>query len=99
LTNSKIDIGDLVRLSGTFADLNGNLLDPTAVILSIREPSGAVTSFQYGHDAFVVRESVGKYYMDFAPNAEGLHFYRFAGTGAVTAAEEKSFYTYKRETA
>jgi hypothetical protein len=99
LTNSKIDIGDLIRLSGTFADLNGNLLDPTVVTLSIKESSGVVASFQYGRDAFVVRESVGKYYMDFAPNMEGLHTYRFAGSGAVTAAEEKMFYVYKRETA
>jgi hypothetical protein len=99
LTNSKIDIGDLVRLSGTFADLNGNLLDPTAVTLSIKEPNGATASFQYGRDAFVVRESVGCYLMDFAPSTEGLYTYRFAGTGAVTAAEEKMFYVYKRETA
>jgi hypothetical protein len=94
-----MDIGDLVRLTVTFADLNGNLLDPTAVTLSIKEPSGVVTSFQYGRDAFVVRESAGKYYMDFAPSMEGLHTFRFAGSGAVTAAEEKMFYVYKRETA
>jgi hypothetical protein len=93
------DIGDLIRLAGTFTDLNGNASDPTTITLSIKKPNGDVVNLVYGVDVSVVKQSTGIYYMDFAPAMEGLHYYRFAGTGAVTAAEEMSFYVNKRQTA
>lgn len=93
------DIGDLVRLTGTFTDLAGVATDPTGITCSIRLPSGTVTTLTYGVDASLYRTSTGVYYTDFAPTMEGLHYYRFAGTGAVTAAEETTFYIRKRQTA
>ena len=93
------DIGDLIRLTATFKDLDGNASDPTIITLSIKEPNGDVVDLTYGLDIFVVKQSTGIYYMDFAPAMEGLHYYRFAGTGTITAAEETSFYVNKRQTA
>jgi hypothetical protein len=95
----KYDIGDLIRLTGSFTDLDGNASDPTTITLSIKEPNGDVVNLVYGQDVFVVKQSTGIYYMDFAPAMEGLHYYRFAGTGTVTAAEEMNFYVNKRQTA
>lgn len=92
------DIGDLIRLTGSFSDLAGTATDPTGITLSIRLPSGTITTLTYGVDASVYRLSTGFYYSDFAPTMEGLHYYRFAGTGAVTAAEEQNFYIKKRQT-
>ena len=93
------DIGDLVRLTGSFLDLSDVPTDPTGITYSIRLPSGTITTLVYGVDASIYRSSTGVYYTDFAPSMEGLHYYRFAGTGAVTAAEEESFYIRKRQTA
>jgi hypothetical protein len=92
------DIGDLVRLTGTFTDLDGTATDPSGITMSIKIPNGTVTTLTYGVDGSLYRSSTGIYYTDFAPTMEGLHYYRFAGTGAVTAAEEQNFYVRKRQT-
>jgi len=86
------DIGDLVRLSATFTDTAGALTDPTATTFSIKVPSGTVTTYTYGVTADIVRDSLGLFHVDYSPLAEGIHYYRFVGTGACQTADEAPFY-------
>lgn len=79
------DTGTLVRLTATFT-VNGVDTDPTTVTGSVRAPDGTSTPLT------VAKDSVGVYHADFTASVAGLHWYRFAGTGTVVAAEEKTFY-------
>jgi hypothetical protein len=76
------DIGDGVRVTGTFIGLNGLTADPTNVVFRLRDPLGVVTTPN------VIRLSAGSYYSDFVVNSRGTWTYRWEGTGTVIAAEE-----------
>lgn len=79
-------IGDLVRLTGTFTDLSGNLSDPTTSSLVVKSPDGTVTTYPS-----LVHPSTGIYYFDLPITGSGVYYYRYAGTGAVVAAGETQF--------
>ena len=82
--------GQLVRLSVAFT-VASTATDPTAVTLKIRTPSNSTVTYTYGTDGALVKDSTGNYHLDYTVAAKGLHIYRWAGTGAVVAAEEGSF--------
>lgn len=85
------DVGDVVRITVSFTDIDGEVADPTAVAVSYRVPRGAVTTLEYGTDAEVIKSSTGVYYVDVAvPSAaSGSKLqYRWVGTGAIVAAVE-----------
>lgn len=84
------DIGSLVRISATFSS-SGAVTDPTAVVFKIKTGSGGTTTYTYGTDAALVKDSTGCYHVDWTTTVSGVHSYRFAGTGAVITAGESSF--------
>lgn len=77
------DIGDLVELSAAFTNLAGVATDPTAVTLQVKDPTGATVA-----GTTPTHGATGAYTYDLAITASGVWKYRFAGTGAVVAAEE-----------
>lgn len=77
-------VGDSVRLRANFTNLAGVATDPTAVTVRIRSPLGVVTTPAATNDAL----TVGAFYYDLTVTSAGTWFYRFEGTGAVTAADE-----------
>lgn len=77
------DVGDTVRLTATFRDPDGNLMDPASVTLQIRKPSGEVVSVP------VVRDSTGVYHGDVTVDESGLWTYRWYAPGG---AEEGAFF-------
>lgn len=79
-------VGTEVEIDATFKDIEGTLVDPTNVAASIRLPDGTVMV-----NLVVTRVSLGVYRTLFTPSENGLHAYRFAGTGFVEAASEGSF--------
>jgi hypothetical protein len=79
------DIGDEIVLQGTFEDLTGDVEDPTSVACRVKSPDGTITTLSAS------KVSTGVYTASFGPSIEGVHWYRFEGTGAVTAAGERSF--------
>lgn len=87
------NVGDVVRVTTTpgFTNAAGVLTDPTTVTLRWRPSGGAETAWVYLTNAAVVRDSVGVYHADITPTVAGLHYFRWEGTGAVTAAEEGTF--------
>jgi len=84
------DVGDKVRMSAAFTS-SGAATDPTGLTFKIKVPAGTVTTYVYGTDAELVKDSTGNYHVDFTVAASGRHVYRFAGTGVVTAAGESNF--------
>lgn len=83
------DIGDTIKLVGTFTDDADVVQDPTAVFLTVLEPDGTSTSYEY--PATITKESTGVYYVEFDITQSGAHFYRFYSTGTGKAAGQRLF--------
>lgn len=78
------DVGDVVRLTGTFA-VGGTNTDPSTVTLYVEDPGGNVATLTYA-DEELTKSGTGVYYYDQAIDEAGLWKYRFVGTGAAAAA-------------
>jgi uncharacterized protein YjdB len=76
------NVGDGVRITATFTDITGAINDPTTVTFQAKDPHGAVITNP------ATKQSTGIYYADLVLTAPGIWHYRWAGTGAVTAAIE-----------
>lgn len=85
-------VGDKPKISATFMDLNGALVDPDDVIFKVRKPDCAVTAFTYGIDAAVVRDALGVYHFLIDLTQPGNWFYAFQGTGARQVAREGTIF-------
>lgn len=90
MTN-EYDIGAGVTLEALFSK-DGTPRDPTEVTLKIKTPDGAeqaITALEH--------PASGHYTGDCVPDDHGDYYYRFAGTGAVTAAAEGRFRVRKSQ--
>jgi hypothetical protein len=87
------DVGDLVRVTGTWEDSDGTDTDPAGTItFKYNDPSDNTTSLVYGVDAEVVKSATGIYYTDISIDEHGTWWYRFeSGTGTGQAAAESYF--------
>lgn len=84
-------VGALVRCSSEFTDLLGVFQDPSNVFCIIRIPAGTQTTYHYGVDAALVKDSVGHYHLDVDASTVGQHVYRFYSTGTGQTAMEGRF--------
>ena len=84
-------VGTKVRLSSAFTDIDGDAQDPGGVQFKLRAPDGTVTTYIYGTDAALVKDSTGNYHVDWLIADAGVHRYRFAGVNSGQAANEGSF--------
>lgn len=87
-------IGDIVRLTGTFRDVNDVLVDPSGVRFMYIKPNTptAITTKTYLTDIEVVKDSVGIYHLDITITESRRWFYRTEGFGANNAgAAENEF--------
>ena len=80
-TRNDYYLNQLVRLTAAFA-VSGVATDPTAVIVTVRDPSGTLTT------PAAVKDSVGNYHYDLNATLAGVYIYGFAGTGACQAAQQ-----------
>jgi hypothetical protein len=87
-----IDTGTSVRLQVDFEG-DGQSGDPALVVCKIKAPNGAVTTYTYGIDVELVRDAIGAYHVDIVLTQTGRYFYRFEGTGGITAAKEDQVVT------
>lgn len=90
MANNTYDIGDVVRITGSFTQ-SGVALDPTTVKLDVKTPDGVVTTYVYGTDAALVRTAQGQYRLDFLVAQSGAHWYRWLSTGTGAAGEQNWF--------
>lgn len=87
--------GDVVRIAGAFANAAATAVDPTAVFAVYSDPSGNVTTLEYGDDAALVRDSAGVYHVDIDADEAGRWLYRFYSTGTGQASSDNgSFRVY-----
>lgn len=85
------DIGDRRKLSATITDEDGALIDPDTLIFKIKLPDGTVTTYTYGTDVELVRDSIGVFHVYWDVETAGGYWWRFAASGNVGAAEEAYF--------
>ena len=82
------DQGDKPRITGTFTvTASGAAIDPGALTVKVRTPSGVTTTYTYAVDAAVVRTGTGVYYVDISLTEPGEWRVRFEATGTGQAAE------------
>lgn len=86
---NEYDIGDLVRIQGTFTDVNDAAFDPDVVTVKYKDPSGNITT-----NTSASNPSTGVYTVDVTVDESGVWYYRFEGTasgGAYQGGEETYF--------
>jgi hypothetical protein len=86
---NQYEVGDLLRYSGEFRNSGGTLIDPTTVTFKARNPAGTITSYLYGTDAQVVKDSTGIYHVDWSLTSAGKWYFRIESTGTGQAADEE----------
>lgn len=79
------DIGDKVRVTGTFTDVNNTPISPSTVVIKFKAPDATVTT------PSVTNPYVGSYYADQSITAAGKWYYRIEATGTGQSAAEGSF--------
>lgn len=79
MTINQHNVGDRVRCSSTFTDLNNTPFDPDEVYFRWRRPDGTVTQAQYTVDAALVRLTVGSYEYQLDADVDGSWAYEFYG--------------------
>lgn len=83
-------LGTIVKLSANFKSA-GVDVDPGTVQLIVKSPLGVTTTFLYGTDAELVKDSIGDYSLLYTPTSEGRYSYRFLATGSYAGANESFF--------
>lgn len=80
------DIGDRVRVTCTFKNLDDVLTSPTTVTAEMLAPGATVPT-----TPTVTAGSTGVYYVEVDAALAGIYRLRFEGTGALVAAAEHAF--------
>ena len=84
-------IGQKIRITGTFTDIDGAAIDPDAVLFELSAPPNLpVTTYTYGVGAELVKDSVGVYYIDVDLPTYGEWRWRMYSTGTGQAAAKGS---------
>lgn len=81
-------IGQALRITASFTNVNGVLADPSALRIRVRAPDGTVTPYQYGSAAEVVKESTGKYHANIAMLQAGTYKWRWEADAPNAGAAE-----------
>ena len=87
------DIGDIVRLTGTFTVSSVNT-DPTTITLKTKDPTGNVDIYTYALSQ-ITKSATGIFYKDISIDEAGTWRYEWTGTGAVATVEEGQIYVRK----
>ena len=89
------DKGDMVRLTATFRDITGAVIDPTTVQLTAVQPDKTLYTRSYGQalpNDQLKKSGVGVYYIDFYVGQGGRYGYQWTGDGLAAAVAEGGFY-------
>ncbi|KFZ25933.1 MAG: hypothetical protein KQ78_01889 [Candidatus Izimaplasma bacterium HR2] len=82
---TKVTIGDTVRLIVEFYDFDGNLIDPTDIVITIENKQREVLiEIPLDAGSKLINSAgltqIGKYYYDYTTTEVGLLYYYFQGT-------------------
>ena len=87
---NEYDIGDTVRLTGTFTDTGGSPADPTTVTIWVKAPTSTVQVYVSGTTG-MANPAVGTFHSDYVPPSSGVFSYRIFSTGTIVTAEDGLF--------
>jgi hypothetical protein len=87
MSTASYDVGDESKLTATFKNIDSVLTAPTTITLKVKPPSGATATYLMGASS-MLNPSVGVYTYALPLTMSGVWFYRWIGTGTVTAAGE-----------
>lgn len=90
-------LGQLVKITASFTDEDGNAADPGSVFCEIKTPAGVVTSYEYNSDPEVVKDSTGIYHLKLDCDVVGFWRWRWYSTGLVQAANEGTLHVKASE--
>ena len=85
---TKHDVGDKVRSTCTFTDVASSTpVDPTTVKVTVTDPNDTATTYIYGTDPEIVKDSAGTYHTDIYLTVAGIWTVRWFSEGSAEAAE------------
>jgi len=85
------EYGNTITIAGAYDDENEAPYDPTTVYVWVKNPNGTDTTYEYGVDVEVVKDSTGRYSMDVSGNIVGIWYYRWYTDNPDDASDEKWF--------
>lgn len=94
---STYDIGDRVRVTGTFTDTGGDEVDPTSVYFRYDRPAvgSSYTTAVYASSStglgYIDHPSTGVYTFDIVTTGAGIYSYKMWSTGVATSAAQGYF--------
>lgn len=91
-TPEPVPLGSSMRAAARFTVFGTETdVDPDDVFFSVKTPAPVLTTYEYGVDAEVVKDSVGHYHIDLNANEVGVWYVRPFSEGNGQAADEESF--------
>lgn len=84
MSDDRVDVGDVVRLSAAFANAQGSTVVPSTCLLTVKLPNGLASSFTPSGSSTQV-------YADILVDHPGDWQARFVATSAVQGAVQTSF--------
>lgn len=91
------DVGDLVRVSASFYNNSGSLIDPSEIYCKYKLPDATTASLAYGSASAFIKTGTGIYYVDISVTQAGTWHYRiWSGSGTGQTAGESLFQVRKQ---
>jgi hypothetical protein len=85
-------VGNVVQVYAKFKDKHNALIDPTTVSVKIRTPAGVDTTYTYGVNPEVLKESTGVYYININTTGQtGTWFAKWTSTGTGQGVGQTNF--------
>lgn len=89
------DLGDTVLIEGEFRNEDGQLLDPTSAVLTVKKADGTSDVFRYPTPAAgegeIQHPSLGLLRVPYVADVAGATWRRWDSSGAVAGVEEEYF--------
>ena len=84
--------GDRIRISMSFADLDGTAVNPDTVTLEVMDPSGNIDSYHYeASPTDIVQLATGSFYKDVEGDESGDWHYWVESTGSGEGTQSGQF--------
>lgn len=85
-------VNSTARFFALFEDEERQPADPASVTFTVRKRNGTATTYTYGVDPQIVRDTKGQYHIDLAFATPGTYYYRWRSTVNPTQTIEVEFH-------
>lgn len=91
MSDIEFHVGDMAQIQVEFLTSDQVLFDPSGVSFMIMYPDTSRVSYVYSTDLQLIRDSIGKYHLNFPLTVSGVFTYQCKGTGSAMAVIERKF--------